>query len=614
MYAAFSMSVIITYRGSGVVNLAVGALAMIPAMVFAELRRSGDLVLPLVILPRRYSFGEPLGFVPAAAWGSPSGWSSRRSIYLVVIRSLRTAPPVTMLVATVGVDAGASGARREELRQCHAAGSSHPSRQIVIRLGGRPFPVDRSVAPRDGVRAGCRRRDRVPGDPFRHRDTSGVLEREGCDPARSRAGTTRSLQLGVRVDARRLCRHHRLVARRCQPVQLQPLRRPGPGGRLGRTPEVDPCRGGGRRGDRQLRGDRCAHRGAAPGAALLPRRHQHAGAVHRHRRRADHRRQASSRTGPRSSNAAQVPVAISNVRTRGCGSVTIEHRSLVLASNDPTIRFAATADPVRDHAAAVDRIDSPVWSARCRCAQLSLARFSALHAVAVRHDAWASRSLRSRGRRDGRRRDPRQHSGPTCTRCAVRHRDVLAGRRLRRPTVPESDTSSGVAGSPRSNRRSSAVSSSASSVTVSSRRSDSALRCSLDPSICAAIVLGVRRGAIGRRFLAVRANERAAAAVRDQRRAHEGARELGLASFIAGIAGVMFGYKATTLQRWGPERAGRAATARARLPRRSRLDRRSGRRWAVLAPSGSVRGRDPRRWFVDRPVPAHWTSASSSWR
>ena len=73
MYAAFSMSVIITYRGSGVVNFAVGAMAMIPSMVFAELRRTGDLVLPLIILPSRYSLGEPLGFVPAALLGLAVG-------------------------------------------------------------------------------------------------------------------------------------------------------------------------------------------------------------------------------------------------------------------------------------------------------------------------------------------------------------------------------------------------------------------------------------------------------------------------------------------------------------------------------------------------------------
>ena len=103
MYAAFSMSVIITYRGSGVVNFAVGAMAMIPSMIFAELRRTGDLVLPLVLLPRRFSLGEPLAAVPAAIIAMTVGMILSAIIYVVVIRSLRTVPPVTALVATVGL-------------------------------------------------------------------------------------------------------------------------------------------------------------------------------------------------------------------------------------------------------------------------------------------------------------------------------------------------------------------------------------------------------------------------------------------------------------------------------------------------------------------------------
>ncbi|MFT6293402.1 MAG: branched-chain amino acid transport system permease protein [Ilumatobacter sp.] len=142
MYAAFSMSVIITYRGSGVVNFAVGAMAMIPAMVFAELRSTGDLVLPVVVIPSRYSIGEPMGFVPAAALGLLVGIIVAAVIYLLVIRSLRTAPPVTMLVATVGVTL--------VLQALAVKSFGNVTLRVaailpddVIQLGGRPFPVDR---------------------------------------------------------------------------------------------------------------------------------------------------------------------------------------------------------------------------------------------------------------------------------------------------------------------------------------------------------------------------------------------------------------------------------------------------------------------------------------
>lgn len=142
MYAAFSMSVIITYRGSGVVNFAVGAMAMIPAMVFAELRSSGDLVLPVVIIPRRYSLGDPMSFAPAAALGLLIGIIVAAVIYFLVIRALRSAPPVTMLVATVGVTL--------VLQALAVKGFGNATLRVeailpddVIELGGRPFPVDR---------------------------------------------------------------------------------------------------------------------------------------------------------------------------------------------------------------------------------------------------------------------------------------------------------------------------------------------------------------------------------------------------------------------------------------------------------------------------------------
>lgn len=142
LYAAFAMSVIITYRGSGVVNFAVGAMAMIPAMVFAELRQSGDLVIPIVALPNRFELGAPMAFVPAALIGLAVGLAVAALIYGVVIRNLRTAPPVTMLVATVGITL--------VLQALAVRGFGNVTLRVssilpddVISIRGRPFPVDR---------------------------------------------------------------------------------------------------------------------------------------------------------------------------------------------------------------------------------------------------------------------------------------------------------------------------------------------------------------------------------------------------------------------------------------------------------------------------------------
>lgn len=142
MYGAFAMSVIITYRGSGVINFAVGAMAMIPAMVFAELRRSGDLVLPLVLVPRRWSLGEPLGLWSAALVAMAVGLTVSGVVFGLVIRTLRTAPPVTMLVATVGVTLVL-----QALAVKNFGNSNLRSPGIlpdeVVEVFGRPMPVDR---------------------------------------------------------------------------------------------------------------------------------------------------------------------------------------------------------------------------------------------------------------------------------------------------------------------------------------------------------------------------------------------------------------------------------------------------------------------------------------
>ncbi len=142
MYAALAIAVILVYRGSGVVNFAVGALAMIPAMVYAELRMTGDLVLPVVIVPDRYDLGEPLGFVWAAAIGLAVGTVVSLLAYWAVFRPLRTAPQVTSLVATVGLTI---------VLQALAV-KSFGDRTLrtppilpddVVTLFGSPFPIDR---------------------------------------------------------------------------------------------------------------------------------------------------------------------------------------------------------------------------------------------------------------------------------------------------------------------------------------------------------------------------------------------------------------------------------------------------------------------------------------
>jgi branched-chain amino acid transport system permease protein len=98
-YAAIAMALVTTYRGTGVINIAQGAMAMWVAFVYDELRRNGDLVLPV----GRLHLGEGLSTWPALGVGVAMGALLGLILHLVVFRPLRSAPPLAKVVASVGV-------------------------------------------------------------------------------------------------------------------------------------------------------------------------------------------------------------------------------------------------------------------------------------------------------------------------------------------------------------------------------------------------------------------------------------------------------------------------------------------------------------------------------
>jgi branched-chain amino acid transport system permease protein len=98
-YAALAMALVTTYRGTGVVNIAQGAMAVWVAFVYDELRREGDLVLPA----GRVDLGGGLAAGPALLAGLATAAALGLVIHLVVFRPLRSAPPLAKVVASVGV-------------------------------------------------------------------------------------------------------------------------------------------------------------------------------------------------------------------------------------------------------------------------------------------------------------------------------------------------------------------------------------------------------------------------------------------------------------------------------------------------------------------------------
>ena len=106
IYAAISMGVVITYRGTGIINFATGAMAMWGAYVFDELNRTGDLVFPVAIIPHKVSIGDGLGSVPFALAMVLAVLSCSLIgllVHFLVFRPLRRAPILARVVASVGV-------------------------------------------------------------------------------------------------------------------------------------------------------------------------------------------------------------------------------------------------------------------------------------------------------------------------------------------------------------------------------------------------------------------------------------------------------------------------------------------------------------------------------
>jgi sulfate-transporting ATPase len=102
VFAALALALVITYRASGVVNFATGAIALYVAYTYAGLRR-GELLVVFPGLPKTVDLGQELGFAPAVAVSLAVAALLGALLYLLVFRPLRDAPPLARAVASLGV-------------------------------------------------------------------------------------------------------------------------------------------------------------------------------------------------------------------------------------------------------------------------------------------------------------------------------------------------------------------------------------------------------------------------------------------------------------------------------------------------------------------------------
>lgn len=102
VYGALALGIVLTYRSSGVVNFATGSIALFGAYVYAYLRQ-GELIIPVPGFPATVDIGYRLDFVPAALIAVSACAVLGLLLYVVVFRPLRTAPAVAKAVAALGV-------------------------------------------------------------------------------------------------------------------------------------------------------------------------------------------------------------------------------------------------------------------------------------------------------------------------------------------------------------------------------------------------------------------------------------------------------------------------------------------------------------------------------
>ena len=100
--AALGLGMVLTYQASGVVNFAAGAMAMWSTYVYADLR-NGSYPFPIPGLPDRYHFGDDIGYRWALLLALLTSALLGLLVYVFIFKPLRQAPALAKVVASVGL-------------------------------------------------------------------------------------------------------------------------------------------------------------------------------------------------------------------------------------------------------------------------------------------------------------------------------------------------------------------------------------------------------------------------------------------------------------------------------------------------------------------------------
>ncbi|EON32858.1 ABC transporter-like protein [Gordonia terrae C-6] len=102
VFAALGLALVMTFKSSGVVNFATGAVALYAAYTYAFLRQ-GELLNPIPGFPATISLGSELGVVAALIISVIVAAILGVILYLIVFRPMRAAPALAKAVAAIGL-------------------------------------------------------------------------------------------------------------------------------------------------------------------------------------------------------------------------------------------------------------------------------------------------------------------------------------------------------------------------------------------------------------------------------------------------------------------------------------------------------------------------------
>jgi ABC-type branched-subunit amino acid transport system permease subunit len=103
IYAGLALGLVVQFKASGVLNLSHGAVAMLAAYQFDELRTTGHLVFPWVGLPSRVHIADGLAIAPAMLIVLVMSALLGLLFHVAVFKPLRDAPVLAKVVASAGL-------------------------------------------------------------------------------------------------------------------------------------------------------------------------------------------------------------------------------------------------------------------------------------------------------------------------------------------------------------------------------------------------------------------------------------------------------------------------------------------------------------------------------